>query len=138
MGQIPTLIVALGLLPSVAKAQAPFEPAVSKDNPSFDGSTDQGRATDHETDSTAPKWQPVDYDGWHCPCGHPTHSPPQWGNRTAAARLIADCRTSASAMRDRVDQPKASKAQQADKNQGNGVYEHAMPIIILAFWAFIF
>jgi len=41
-------------------------------------------------------------------------------------------------MRDRVDQPKASKAQQADKNQGNGVYEHAMPIIILAFWAFIF
>jgi hypothetical protein len=55
-----------------------------------------------------------------------------------AVAMIADCRTSASAMRDRVDQPKASKAQQADKNQGNGVYEHAMPIIILAFWVFIF
>jgi hypothetical protein len=45
---------------------------------------------------------------------------------------------SASAMRDHIDQPKARKAQQADKDQGNGVYDHAMPIIILAFWAFVF
>jgi hypothetical protein len=44
----------------------------------------------------------------------------------------------ASAMRDRIDQPKARKAQQADKSQGNGIYDHAMPIIILAFRAFVF
>jgi hypothetical protein len=31
-------------------------------------------------------------------------------------------------MRDHIDQPKARKAQQADKDQGNGVYDHAMPI----------
>ena len=41
-------------------------------------------------------------------------------------------------MRDHIDQPKAGKAQQADKDQGNGVYDHAMPIIILACQAFIF
>ena len=41
-------------------------------------------------------------------------------------------------MRDHIDQPKARKADQADKNQGNGIYDHAMPIIILAFRAFIF
>jgi hypothetical protein len=41
-------------------------------------------------------------------------------------------------MRDHIDQPKARKAQQADKDQSNGVYDHAMPIIILAFWAFVF
>ena len=45
---------------------------------------------------------------------------------------------SASAMRDHIDQPKARKAQQADKDQGNGVYDHAMPIIALAFRAFVF
>jgi hypothetical protein len=41
-------------------------------------------------------------------------------------------------MRDHIDQPKARKAQQADKDQGNGVYDHAMPILILAFRAFVF
>jgi len=41
-------------------------------------------------------------------------------------------------MLDRIDQPKARKAQQADKDQGNGVYDHAMPMIILAFRAFVF
>ena len=41
-------------------------------------------------------------------------------------------------MRDRIDQPEARRAQQADKDQGNGVYDHAMPIIILAFRAFVF
>jgi hypothetical protein len=45
---------------------------------------------------------------------------------------------SASAVRDRIDQPEARKAQQADKDQDNGVYDHAMPIIILALRAFIF
>jgi hypothetical protein len=45
---------------------------------------------------------------------------------------------SASAMRDRIDQPESRQAQQADKDQGNGVYDHAMPIIILAFRAFVF
>ena len=40
-------------------------------------------------------------------------------------------------MRDHIDQPKARKAQQADKDQGNGVYDHAMPMIILAFRAFV-
>jgi hypothetical protein len=45
---------------------------------------------------------------------------------------------SASAMRDHIDQPKARKAHQADKNQGNGIYDHAMPILILAFRAFVF
>jgi len=44
----------------------------------------------------------------------------------------------ASAMLDRIDQPKARKAQQADKDKGNGVYDHAMPMIILAFRAFVF
>ena len=43
-----------------------------------------------------------------------------------------------SAMRDHIDQPKARQAQQADKDQGNGVYDHTMPIIILAFRAFVF
>ena len=47
-------------------------------------------------------------------------------------------RASASAMRDRIDQPKARKAQQTDKDQGNGVYDHAMPILILVFRAFVF
>jgi len=42
-------------------------------------------------------------------------------------------RTPASAMRDRIEQPEARKAQHADKDQGNGVYDHAMPIVILAF-----
>jgi hypothetical protein len=41
-------------------------------------------------------------------------------------------------MRDHIDQPKAREAQQADKDQGNGVYDHAMPILILAFRAFVF
>jgi hypothetical protein len=41
-------------------------------------------------------------------------------------------------MGDCVDQPKACNAQQADKNQGNGIYDHAMPIVILAFRAFVF
>jgi hypothetical protein len=41
-------------------------------------------------------------------------------------------------MRDRIDQPKARKAHQADKNQGNGIYDHAMPISILAFRALVF
>jgi hypothetical protein len=41
-------------------------------------------------------------------------------------------------MRDRIDQPEAGKAQQADKSQGDGIYDHAMPIIILAFRAFVF
>jgi hypothetical protein len=44
----------------------------------------------------------------------------------------------ASAIRDHIDQPKARKAHQADKNQGNGIYDHAMPIIIIAFRAFVF
>jgi hypothetical protein len=58
---------------------------------------------------------------------------------TAGCELaVAMSRTSASAMRDRVDQPKASKAQQADENEGHGVYEHPMSIIILAFRAFVF
>src|SRR2546425_3851771 len=52
----------------------------------------------------------------------------------AASRMYA----SASAMRDRIDQPESRQAQQADKDQGNGVYDHAMPIIILAFRAFVF
>jgi hypothetical protein len=43
-----------------------------------------------------------------------------------------------SAMRDHIDQPKARKAHQADKNQGDGLYDHAMPIIILALGAFVF
>ena len=55
-----------------------------------------------------------------------------------AVAMIADWRTSASAMRDRVDQPKASKAQQADENEGHGIYEHLMSIIILTFRAFVF
>jgi hypothetical protein len=33
---------------------------------------------------------------------------------------------------------KARKAHQADKNQGDGIYDHAIPIIILAFRAFVF
>ena len=41
-------------------------------------------------------------------------------------------------MRDRIEQPEARKAQHADKDQGNGVYDHAMPIVILAFPAFVF
>src|SRR5262249_4602351 len=41
-------------------------------------------------------------------------------------------------MRDHIDQPKARKAQQADKDQGNDVYDHAMPILIVAFRAFVF
>jgi hypothetical protein len=41
-------------------------------------------------------------------------------------------------MRDHIDQPKARKAHQADKNQGDGLYDHAMPIIILALGAFVF
>jgi hypothetical protein len=45
---------------------------------------------------------------------------------------------SASAMRDRIDQPEARHAQQADKDQGNGVHDHAMLVIILAFRAFVF
>jgi hypothetical protein len=45
---------------------------------------------------------------------------------------------SASAMRDHIDQPKARKAQQADKNQGDGIYDHPMPIIFLAFRTFVF
>ena len=43
-----------------------------------------------------------------------------------------------SAMRDHIDQPKARQAQQADKDQGNGVYDHTMLIIILAFRVFVF
>ena len=41
-------------------------------------------------------------------------------------------------MRDHIDQPQARKTQQADKNYGNGIYGHAMPILIIAFRAFIF
>jgi hypothetical protein len=41
-------------------------------------------------------------------------------------------------MRDRIDQPKPRKTQQADKNQGNGIYDHTMPIIILNLRAFVF
>ena len=33
-----------------------------------------------------------------------------------------------SAMRDHIDQPKAHKAHQADKNQCDGIYDHAMSI----------
>src|SRR5262249_12079954 len=52
--------------------------------------------------------------------------------REAAFRRVL-VRASASAMRDHIDQPKARKAQQADKYQGNGVYDHAMPILIRVF-----
>ena len=41
-------------------------------------------------------------------------------------------------MRDRIEQPETRKAQQADKDQGNGIYDHAMPIIIFAFRALVF
>jgi len=41
-------------------------------------------------------------------------------------------------MRHRINQPEAREAQQADKKQGNGIYSHAMPIIILAFQTFVF
>jgi hypothetical protein len=41
-------------------------------------------------------------------------------------------------MRNHIDQPKARKTQQADENQGNGIYDHAMPINILAFRALEF
>jgi hypothetical protein len=41
-------------------------------------------------------------------------------------------------MRDRINQPEAGKAQQADKSQSDGIYNHAMPVIILAFGAVVF
>jgi hypothetical protein len=41
-------------------------------------------------------------------------------------------------MRDHIDQPKARKAHQAGKTQGDGIYDRTMPIIILAFRAFVF
>jgi len=60
------------------------------------------------------------------------------GKSTMRRKAASRMHTAASAMPDRIDQPKARHAQQADKDQGNGVYDHAMPIIILAFLAFVF
>ena len=37
-----------------------------------------------------------------------------------------------------VGQPRARKDQQAGENQGDGVNDHAMPILVVAFLAFVF
>ena len=58
--------------------------------------------------------------------------------RTVRLPRVGRIHASASAMRDRIDQPEARHAQQADKDQGNGVYDHATPVIVLAFRVFVF
>ena len=60
------------------------------------------------------------------------------GKSTMQRKVASWMHACASAMRDRIDQPEARQAQKADKDQGNGVYDHAMPVIILALRAFIF
>jgi hypothetical protein len=45
---------------------------------------------------------------------------------------------SASAVRDPIEEPQTGKNQQDHENQGNSIHDHAVPIIIGAFRAFVF
>jgi hypothetical protein len=65
-------------------------------------------------------------------------APPTSLGRSARLRRAGVDACSASAMRHHIDEPRAGKNQHDHENQGNRIHDHAMPIIIEAFRAFVF